>query len=164
MRLAIKKKVKKQKRSKKAQKIKKMKRGKTKSLHTQKRHGGKKRSAKHRVHRKPVKKEKRILPKKIPSRIVIPKRVETVIKKLPEAPEDKHFVLRNGKKLKTIWDLVKSLEKMNDDVFSYHVTPYKNDFCAWIYHVFNEVELARMLANEKNKKNTIIIVKEYYRN
>ncbi|MFH1073438.1 MAG: hypothetical protein V1743_08475 [Nanoarchaeota archaeon] len=157
----VKKKVKKQKKRQKAQRMRKM---KIKSLHAKKPAPRKKIPARNIARKKkPVKKEKRAMPKRIPSKILIPKRVETVIKKLPEAPEDKHFVLRNGKKLRNIWDLMKSLEKMNDEIFSYHVTPYKNDFCAWIYHVFNEVELARMLANEKNKKNTIIIIKEYYR-
>jgi len=89
--------------------------------------------------------------------------VEAKLHKFVAPSEEKFFLLKNGKRLKSLLDLTKSLEKMSDDVFSHHVTPYKNDFSAWIYHVFNEVELARMLANEKNKKQTIIIIKEYFR-
>jgi hypothetical protein len=94
---------------------------------------------------------------------LIPKKIEGKLHKFVASSEDKYFVLKNGKKLKSLFDLAKGLEKMSDDVFSHHVTPYKNDFSAWIYHVFSEVELARMLANEKNKKQTIIIIKEYFK-
>lgn len=106
-------------------------------------------------------KKKKASPKK--ERPLLSKKLEAKLAKITLAEEQRFFSLKNGKKLRSMHDLVKALEKMSDDVFTYHVTPYKNDFCAWIYHAFQEVELARLLANEKNKKNTILIIKEYYR-
>jgi hypothetical protein len=101
--------------------------------------------------------------KKKIQRVVIPKQVGNRLQKIIISSDEKMFLLKNGRKLRSMYDLVKALEKMSDEVFSYHVTPYKNDFSAWIYHVFSEVELARLLANEKNKKQTLIIIKEYFR-
>jgi hypothetical protein len=105
--------------------------------------------------------KKKGTPKK--DRPLLSKKLEARLAKIVLVDEQKFFTMKNGKKLKSMYDLIKALEKMSDDIFSYHVTPYKNDFCAWIYHAFQEVELARLLANEKNKKNTILIMKEYYR-
>jgi flavoprotein len=106
---------------------------------------------------------KKKLTKVTKTRPLLSKKLEAKITKIVLSDENKVFVMKNGKKLKSMYDLVKSLEKMSDDIFTHHVTPYKNDFCAWIYHAFGEVELARLLANEKNKKNTVLIIKEYYK-
>jgi hypothetical protein len=110
-----------------------------------------------------MKKKAKKMGMKKPSRPLLSKKAQGVLGKKILIDEEKFFVLKNGKKLKSMLDLVKALEKMSDDVYTYHVTPYKNDFCAWIYHAFAEVELARLLANEKNKKNTIVIIKEHYK-
>ena len=93
----------------------------------------------------------------------IPKRVEANLGKHILNDEAQFFNLKNGRKLKSLLDLARNLERMSEDVFSYHVTPYKNDFSAWIYHSFLEVELARRLANEKNKKRTLEIIIEFFR-
>ncbi|MBU1976302.1 MAG: hypothetical protein KKG59_07920 [Nanoarchaeota archaeon] len=93
---------------------------------------------------------------------VIPKKMEAELERVVLVDEHKFFHLKNGRKLRSILDLAKNLERMSDDVFSHHVTPYKNDFSAWIYHEFTEVELARRMANEKDKKRTIELIKEYY--
>ncbi|MFH1915820.1 MAG: hypothetical protein ABIJ21_01015 [Nanoarchaeota archaeon] len=95
--------------------------------------------------------------------VALPKKLEAKLGKFALVEEEKFFLLKNGRKLKSLLDLWRSLEKMSDEVFLHHVTPYKNDFSAWIYHVFNEVELGRLLANEKNKKQTKIIIKEYFK-
>ena len=115
--------------------------------------------------KKPQTKKKVSTPKKVIKKnvVVLPKKMEAKLGKYVLVEEERFFILKNGKKLKSLLDLWRALEKMSDDIFSHHVTPYKNDFSAWIYHVFSEVELARLLANEKNKKQTKIIIKEYFK-
>jgi hypothetical protein len=64
---------------------------------------------------------------------------------LKKAPEEKVFVLCDGKKLKDIKDLAFALEEISDDVFWHHVNNVRNDFASWIENVFEEKELADSL-------------------
>ncbi|MEK6849921.1 MAG: DUF5752 family protein [Nanoarchaeota archaeon] len=72
--------------------------------------------------------------------------VMTITKQvLGQAPEEKIFVLKDGKKLRTLYELIDELETMNDDVFKHHVTSLKNDFANWVQEVFNSKPLADAL-------------------
>ena len=71
-----------------------------------------------------------------------------------EAPQDYHFVLTNGEKLKDLKDLINALDKMPEDVFRHHVNEMKNDFSSWINDVFKEKNLAEELKNFYNKADT----------
>ncbi len=59
-----------------------------------------------------------------------------------QAPEEKCFVLQDGRKLKTIYQLIDELETMTDEVFRHHVNDFRNDFANWIEHVFEDKSLA----------------------
>lgn len=69
-----------------------------------------------------------------------------------QAPEQYHFVLASGEKLKDLKELNQALEKMSEEVFKYHVNGEKNDFSTWIKDIFKEDSLA----NEIKKFNTRI--------
>ncbi|MBI4150951.1 hypothetical protein HY492_02385 [Candidatus Woesearchaeota archaeon] len=58
------------------------------------------------------------------------------------APEEKTFVLKDGRKLRTLYELIDELETMPDALFHEFVNGNKNDFAAWIEGVFNEKSLA----------------------
>ena len=86
--------------------------------------------------------------------------VEVTIRKniLGEAPEEYHFVMKDGDKIKSIQELADKLEHMSEDVFTHHVNEAKNDFANWIGDVFNEEKLAKELRRTQNKIETRIKV------
>lgn len=69
--------------------------------------------------------------------------VKISTKILGEAPQEFEFYLQDGKKLKSVYELVDSLEHMNDGLFRQHVNDAKNDFSNWIKDVFEEPSLAK---------------------
>jgi len=73
-----------------------------------------------------------------------------------EAPQEYHFVLKNGEKLKDLKDLLKALEKMPEDMFRHHVNNARNDFSAWINDVFKDNHLAEELKKLNTKIETEI--------
>jgi hypothetical protein len=80
-------------------------------------------------------------------------KVEVTIKKksLGEAPEECCFVLSDGQKLKSLFDLARSLDKMTDDMFNFHVNETKNDFSNWINDVFEMPDLAKEISGFDNR-------------
>ena len=76
------------------------------------------------------------------------------IKTLGKAPEEKTFVLKDGRKLRTLYELIDELETMNDDLFRDYVNDSKNDFANWIEGVFNDKPLANELRLIKNRIDT----------
>ena len=79
--------------------------------------------------------------------------VEIVIRKkmLGEAPTEKHFIVSDGKKLKSVKELIDSLETMNDDTFRFHANEFKNDFATWLRDVFSHENLAREMEMVKHR-------------
>jgi hypothetical protein len=76
----------------------------------------------------------------------------TVEKKIyGEVPEKYHFFLSDGKKLKSIYELIEALDEMSDEVFHYHVNEEKNDFANWIKDVMSEETLAKEIHKVENK-------------
>ncbi|MBI4141574.1 hypothetical protein HY484_01460 [Candidatus Woesearchaeota archaeon] len=86
----------------------------------------------------------------------IPERVEVhfVKKSLGKAPEEHHFVLHDGRKLKSLYELVDELETMSEDAFKDYVSEFKNDFANWTKDIFHAPELADELFKIKNKFDT----------
>ena len=68
--------------------------------------------------------------------------VRVVRKEFGKAPEEHVFALKDGRKLRTVFELIDALETMPDDVFRHHVTSDRNDFAAWLDAVFDEKVLA----------------------
>ena len=83
-------------------------------------------------------------------------RVEITIRKkvLGEAPEEYHFVVADGSKLKSIYELVDALGMMEEDIFRHHVNEFKNDFSNWIRDVFEEPDLAKEVAEIQDRMET----------
>ena len=90
-------------------------------------------------------------PKKTRKTKAIAPKAEAIItirsKSLGQAPEEKTFVLKGGRKLASLYELIDELETMNDDLFNQHVDDMKNDFASWIRDVFEN----RPLADEIHK-------------
>lgn len=86
--------------------------------------------------------------------------VEVVIKKklLGEAPEEHHFIVADGKKLKNIIDLADALETMTEEIFAFHANEFKNDFSSWVKDIFQEHTLAEDLRKAKNKIEAQVVI------
>ena len=86
--------------------------------------------------------------------------IEVIIRKkiLGEAPEEHHFVVADGRKLKNIIEFADALETMSEEVFRHHVNEAKNDFSNWVKDVFHDHSLAEDIARAKNRLETQIVV------
>lgn len=71
------------------------------------------------------------------------------------------FRLYDGGRIKSIDELRRSLHSMHEFTFLHHVTPFRNDFAAWIYDVFDEKNLALKMGGEKTQAGMIRIVEEF---
>lgn len=80
-------------------------------------------------------------------------RVEVTVmgKSLREAPEKFHFVLHDGRHLRSLYELVDELETMGDDAFRGHANEFKNDFASWVRDVFDEKHLAEEIARVQHR-------------
>ena len=86
--------------------------------------------------------------------------VEVIIKKkiLGEAPEEHHFVVADGRKLKNILELADALETMSEEIFRHHANEFKNDFSNWVKDVFYDHSLAEDIERAKNRLETQIAI------
>lgn len=75
-------------------------------------------------------------------------------KLLGEAPQEYEFYLSDGKKLKSVFELVDELDSMSEDMFREHVNDMKNDFSSWIKDVFEEPNLAKEIEDIKDRIET----------
>jgi hypothetical protein len=75
-----------------------------------------------------------------------------------EIPQDKYFILANGKPVKNVAELAALLDQLEDHVFSHHVTTDRNDFHNWVRDVFEDLELARKIAGINDKKHMQLII------
>jgi len=80
----------------------------------------------------------------------------SILEEAVDIPESKYFVLKDGKRLKSIQELVEELRGMSDDVFYYHVNDFKNDFENWIRFVFLNNELADKISKLKTKNDILL--------
>lgn len=72
--------------------------------------------------------------------------------KLLEVPRPElFFKLKDGGVIKTIPELKKALNSMNEEVYSHHVDANKNDFAAWIRDVFHDHALAENVQTARTK-------------
>ncbi|MFP4402998.1 MAG: DUF5752 family protein [Nanoarchaeota archaeon] len=80
---------------------------------------------------------------------------KTVNKKNPikkRIPQNKKFVLADGKIISNIKELAMEIENMQDNIFYHHVNENKNDFANWIKDVIKEIKLAENLMTIKEKQ------------
>ena len=86
--------------------------------------------------------------------------LEVIIKKkiLGEAPEEHHFVVADGKRLKNVLELADALETMSEEIFRHHANEFKNDFSSWVRDVFYDHSLAEDISRAKTKFETQIAI------
>ena len=72
---------------------------------------------------------------------------------------DKYFWVCDGQVLKNLEQLNKSLEKMSNEVFGYHVNEMKNDFAKWVEDVWGDKKLALDLKRAKSAQTAAQKVK-----
>ena len=89
-----------------------------------------------------------------------PQTIEVIIKKkiLGEAPQEQHFIVADGRRLKNIIELADALETMTEEIFAHHVNQTRNDFSNWIRDVFYDHSLADDISGAKNRMETQIAV------
>jgi len=68
-----------------------------------------------------------------------------------EVPYELHFVLSDGRRVKNIFELIDTLDNMNDEIFRFHVGDQNNDFSNWLSDVFDEKQLANKLKRMTSK-------------
>jgi chemotaxis protein CheY-P-specific phosphatase CheC len=78
-----------------------------------------------------------------------------------EAKKEHIFNLYGGGTIKNIDEMLKALKNMHQLVFEHHVTPFRNDFAAWVHDALEEKELALKLGPEKTKDGLIRVIEEY---
>ena len=83
-------------------------------------------------------------------------KIKVVLTKIStgKAQEKHSFVLHDGRKLKSVYELIDELETMNDETFGEYVTDFKNDFSNWIRDVFENKPLSEELHRIKNRIDT----------
>jgi hypothetical protein len=85
-------------------------------------------------------------------------KVRVLTKVLGRTPNEYTFVLADGTKLRSLFDLMQALQGMTDDVFRHHVTDFRNDFSNWVHDVFREPKLAEELRGINNKLEAELVL------
>ena len=80
-----------------------------------------------------------------------------------DAESGKEFVLSDGRKIASISQFIAVLTNLPDEFIFYHITSEKNDFAAWIKHVFGVSDLSSKLKLARNKEDMLVILKEYFK-
>jgi len=79
----------------------------------------------------------------------------TITKKiLGKAPEHYSFVLHDGRKMRSVLELIDELETMTEDQFHNYVSDVENHFANWIRDVFEEPHLAEEMRAIKTRMDT----------
>ncbi len=84
-----------------------------------------------------------------------PKIKVTIVKKiLGKTPEKYNFYLHDGRKLKSVYELIDELETMSEETFRQYATDVENHFANWIEGVFGEKNLADELRHIRSRIDT----------
>ena len=76
-------------------------------------------------------------------------------KLLSIVPEHNAFRCCDGRVVRSVRDLGKTLAHMADDTFTYHANSNKNDFSNWIKDVIGDEKLARHLSRTSDRRQTL---------
>lgn len=81
------------------------------------------------------------------------RRIEVIFskKEYGKAPVEKHFVLENGRKIESLFQLTDELETMGEETFRRYVTDVKNDFANWARDVFDVPALAEEMQKVRDR-------------
>ena len=76
---------------------------------------------------------------------------EEAKRRLGDVPDDKRFWCHDGKIIKNLRELRKTLNDMSDGTFHYHLGEGRNDFSKWIREVVGDDKLAGDLSKTKSR-------------
>jgi hypothetical protein len=71
-----------------------------------------------------------------------------------KAPVEKRFILQDGRKIESLFQLIDELETMGEDVFRHHVNDMRNDFANWARDVFAAPSLAEEMQRMRDRMET----------
>lgn len=77
--------------------------------------------------------------------------------------EAEAFGLANGEKLYCLDDLSEAINLIDPETFHHHVNDQKNDFAAWVEHVFGETELAQRLREHPTPLRMMVSIEKFLR-
>jgi len=75
-------------------------------------------------------------------------------KEFGKAPVEKHFILHDGRRIESLYQLIDELESMGEDAFHGYVNEWKNDFANWTRDVFDESSLADQMQRIRDRMET----------
>jgi hypothetical protein len=76
---------------------------------------------------------------------------EEAKRRLENVPDDKRFWCHDGKLIKNLRELGKSLNDMSDETFHYHSGEERKDFSKWIRDVVGDDKLAKDLSKARSR-------------
>jgi hypothetical protein len=79
---------------------------------------------------------------------------------LADCGSDVAFYMCNGAVLRSIRELAKAIEELDNDSFGCHVNKEKNDFATWIQDIFGDSTLAAELRRAKTQKKTVEVIRK----
>jgi len=71
------------------------------------------------------------------------------------------FVLKSGKPLKNLRDLMRELIEMDEETFQHHVNDSKNDFAIWINDILEHQKIADEIRNKKARNELLDILQKH---
>ncbi len=88
--------------------------------------------------------------------------IQSVQSWLIDCPPEQAFVCIDGQRAISLKELVKMLERMDQQHYDYHVTREKNDFANWVQGVFKDGHLAANFRSARSKKETYQYAKRHF--
>lgn len=88
--------------------------------------------------------------------------IESVQSWLLDCSPEQAFVCIDGQRAINLKELVKMLERLDQQHYDYHVTREKNDFANWVQGVFKDGHLAANFRSARSKKEAFQYAKRHY--
>ncbi len=79
-----------------------------------------------------------------------------------KAAPGQEFLLENGNKIASIYELIEALQNEPEEIISKHLNQQNNDFAKWVRLVFNENALADMAEKTTDRMHMVFILKGYF--
>jgi hypothetical protein len=76
---------------------------------------------------------------------------EEASRRLGDVADEKRFWCHDGRLIRNLGELEKSLNNMGDETFQYHVGEGRNDFSNWVRDVLGDNRLANDLKKAKSR-------------
>lgn len=89
-----------------------------------------------------------------PTRVTVREEPVTLrIYDVRDVPDHEHFYFVNGHRVRNVKELAEIMDKIEHEVFDYHVNEHRNDFYNWVSVVFKDLELAEKLLGVTGPKH-----------